>query len=85
MFNDVEEGYNLTSVAQAEATIDSINQDPFDRQILEMFATKLAPCSGLLCDLGCGPSRISVWVRSWTYSGKPAVSLSKTKGIGDRA
>jgi ankyrin repeat protein/ubiquinone/menaquinone biosynthesis C-methylase UbiE len=59
MVGDIEKGYDLTSVAQAEATVESINQDPFDRQILEMFAAKLAPCSGLLCDLGCGPGQVA--------------------------
>ena len=59
MVGDIEKGYDLTSVAQAEATVESINQDPFDQQILEMFASKLAPCSGLICDLGCGPGQVA--------------------------
>jgi SAM-dependent methyltransferase len=59
MVGDIEKGYDLTSVAQAEATVESINQDPFDQQILEMFASKLGPCSGLLCDLGCGPGQVA--------------------------
>jgi SAM-dependent methyltransferase len=59
MVGDVEKGYDATSVAQAEATVESIDRDPFDQQILEMFATKLAPNSGLLCDLGCGPGQVA--------------------------
>jgi SAM-dependent methyltransferase len=78
MIGDVEKGYDSTSVAQAEATIDSLNQDPFDRQILEMFASKLAPCSGLLCDLGCGPGQVA---RFFHDQGYQVIGLDLSAGM----
>ena len=59
MINDIEKGYDLTSVAQALGTVNSVNHNPFEQQILEMFAARLGVGSGLLCDLGCGPGQIA--------------------------
>ncbi len=59
MISDIEKGYDLTSVAQAQATIDNLNQNPFEQQILEMFSAKFQPREDLLCDLGCGPGQVA--------------------------
>lgn len=62
--SDVGRGYDLTSVAQARGTINSLKNNPFEQQILATFAARLGAQSGLLCDLGCGPGQILVKVRA---------------------
>lgn len=59
MSADIEKGYDVTSVDQAQGTIDSLKHNPAEVRILDMFSAKLAGSSGLLCDLGCGPGQIS--------------------------
>lgn len=59
MIGDIEKGYDLTSVAQAEGTIESLNHNPFEQQLLEKFTSELTAGSDLICDLGCGPGQIA--------------------------
>lgn len=59
MIGDIEKGYDLTSLEQSRATVDSIKHNPVEQQILEVFAAKLRANPGLLCDLGCGPGQVA--------------------------
>ena len=59
MISGIEKSYDLTSVAQAQATIDSLHHNPFEQQALEMFAAKFSAKEDLLCDLGCGPGQVA--------------------------
>lgn len=59
MISKIERGYDSTSMEQARATIDSIKDSPADQFILDLFASRIDPRSGPVCDLGCGPGQIA--------------------------
>ena len=59
MSREIEKCYDMTSVAQSQATIDSLNQNPIELQLLEALAAKLTPGSGTICDLGCGVGQVA--------------------------
>ena len=78
MTGDIEKGYDLTAVAQAQGTIDNLEQNPLELQMLDMIATKLNDCPGLVCDLGCGPGQIA---RYFHGRGFQAVGVDLSAGM----
>lgn len=78
MKSDIEKGYDSTSVEQAGRTIDNLSHNPAELQLLESFAARLTPDSGLLCDLGCGPGQVA---RYFHDRGFKAVGVDLSAGM----
>ena len=54
--------YDLLASAYASRFCEELDNKPFDRSLLQRFAT--AVTGGLVCDIGCGPGHITAHLRS---------------------
>ncbi len=59
---DLPQSYSRVAAEYARRIFHELKDKPFDRQLLERFATLVAPL-GRACDLGCGPGEIARFLK----------------------
>lgn len=59
----IRDSYDRIAAAYAEHLAAELDHKPFDRNLLDRFATAVMP-GGQVCDLGCGPGHIARYLRS---------------------
>ncbi len=58
----IETTYDRVAAQYAATLFDELSKKPFDRQLLEDFATRVRH-QGLVCDLGCGPGHVARYLK----------------------
>jgi ubiquinone/menaquinone biosynthesis C-methylase UbiE len=59
----IAEFYNLFSAEYSQKYFHELDHKPFDREVLDTFCSMI-PAHGTVCDIGCGPGEIAVYLRS---------------------
>ena len=58
LVNELQDGYDRVAEEYAKQFFDELDHKPFDRRVLDDFATAIRP-GGPVCDVGCGPGQIA--------------------------
>jgi SAM-dependent methyltransferase len=64
LFADPRPAYDTTAESYAATFLHELSHKPFDRDLLDRFATAVAPAAhqAMVCDLGCGPGHIGAYL-----------------------
>src|SRR2546421_2657729 len=59
---DIADSYDRVARQYAEEYFDELSRKPFDRALLDEFATDVRE-QGLVCEIGCGPGQVARYLR----------------------
>lgn len=74
---DMKSSYDVVAAEYAERIYDELRHKPFDRDLLDRFATRMKG-RGLVCDIGCGPGQIGRYLHD---RGVSVVGLDLSPGM----